>query len=381
MENKIPVILITGYLGAGKTTLLNELLQQEERKVALIVNDIGSVNIDAKLLKQGNIAGMDTNVVELSNGCICCTLREEFMEQIDEISKCSNAEIIFVEASGVSDPSSIAEAFLVYEQTHEDLLFFLDTVITVVDADRVHSEFLYELEGKTKDDEEKISANEDVDIINLVMDQIEFCNVIGLNKCDLLGEEELTKIEKVLKRLQSSANIIRSIHGKVKIEDLLNDEPFDFEEVLGGSAIQRALAHAEIEDEDEEEYGITSFVFEARNPLIREKFMDFINNDYPMNIIRAKGYIWFSDDDVHVQLFEQAGRNAVVSKMSNWVASLSAEEQKNVFEEYPEVRDDWDEVYGDRMIQIVFIGKNIDKEHISAKISECIHGEEQWKDL
>jgi G3E family GTPase len=365
-KKKIPVLLITGYLGSGKTTFLNEMLRQEQRKIALIVNDMGSINIDAQLVKKGNVMSADTGVIEMTNGCICCTLRDEFMQEVEKISRAKGIEAIFVEASGISDPGSIAEAFLSYEEMNKKADFYLSKIVTVVDADRINREFLEEMKEVCEQDDE------DPDIINLVLDQIEFCNTILLNKCDLLGDAQLYEVEKTIRHFQSEADIIRCIKGRVSQDAIFNGEKFDYDKAMNSSTIQKALKRKEDGEECEEEYGISSFVYEERRPFDRERFMDFLEKDYPDELIRAKGYVWFSDDSVHVQLFEQAGRNASVSEFSNWVDAFEEKDKQEVFEYYPEVLEEWDEKYGDRMNQIVLIGKGHDKEHIIKTLNACL---------
>ena len=370
-KRKKPVTLITGYLGSGKTTVMNGLLKKQSgKKTALIVNDMGSINLDADLLKKGNVAQIDTKMIELQNGCICCTLRDEFMEQIEQLSREEEIEAVLVEASGISNPASIADCFLMYEETHKNSPVYLNSIITVVDADRIYAEFLAELEELHNREDEN---EEDPDIINLVMDQIEFCDLILLNKCDLLKEEQVLKVKAVLRQLQPEADILETVHGKVEAGLILNEKRFDYEKVSNSSAIQKALAReAKADRGEQEEYGISSFVYEERRPFDYDAFIEFMEKEYPENIIRAKGYVWFSDDDIHVQLFEQAGRNSSITEVSNWIAALDQEEQKEVFEEYPEVLEEWDVTYGDRMNQIVFIGRGYDEAKIRKQLDNCI---------
>lgn len=370
-KKKKPVTLITGYLGSGKTTVMNELLRnQAGKKIALIVNDMGSINLDADLLKKGSIAQMDTKMIELQNGCICCTLRDEFMEQIEQLSKEDEIEAILVEASGISNPASIADGFLAYEEMNKKTSAFLNSIVTVVDADRIYAEFLGEIGEQQKTER---TEEEDPDIINLVMDQIEFCNLIILNKCDLLDKEQLEKVKAVIRQIQPEAEMIETVQGKVDAKLIISKKRFDYEQVNNSSAVQKALDREAREVVGEQkEYGIDSFVYEERKPFKYDAFMKFMEQDYPETIIRAKGYIWFENDAVHVQLFEQAGRNASVTEISNWIAAFDAKEQKEVFDEYPEVLDDWDETYGDRMNQIVFIGRGYDEAEIRRHLDGCI---------
>lgn len=368
-RGKIPVVLITGYLGSGKTTFLNEMLHQEKRKVALIVNDMGSINIDAKLLKSDTVAQKDTRLIEMSNGCICCTLRDEFMVEVERLSQHKDIEAVFVEASGISDPASIAEAFLAYEETNRHTRIYLSSIVTVVDADRIYREFLDDLKSI---DQEQNAEEEDPDIINLVMDQIEFCNIIVLNKCDLLNSDQLIEVKNTIRHFQPEAEIMQSIYGKINADRILQGQKFDYMKAMNSSTIQKALKKKAEGEECVEEYGITSFVYEEKRPFDREKFLDYLEQDYPDGIIRAKGYVWFSDDDVHVQLFEQAGRNASVNEYSNWVAAFDDKDKQEVFQYYPEVLEEWDEEYGDRMNQIVFIGRGYNKDEITEKLEKFL---------
>jgi G3E family GTPase len=367
--SKIPVVLITGYLGSGKTTLLNELLRKETRKIALIVNDMGSINVDAEILKKRGAAVAQAQMVEMQNGCICCTLRDEFIKQIEKLSRNNSVDAVFVEASGISDPGAIAAAFLDYTE-NEETNVYLSSIVTVVDGDRIYREFLSDLE----DYDEAAEDNEtDPEITTLIVDQMEFCSCIVLNKCDLLTKEQLEAVRKIIRTFQHKADIIESINGKVDPELILSGGEFDYDTVDSSSAIQKAynsLTNKERTCTDE--YGISSFVFEHRAPFNREKFLAFLHEDYPENLIRAKGYLWFSDAGQDMQLFEQAGRNCSVSEISCWVASLEKDEQQNVLENNPDIRETWDEKYGDRMNQLVFIGKKYDEEKIRSQLMACL---------
>ncbi|MCR5421241.1 MAG: GTP-binding protein [Lachnospiraceae bacterium] len=362
---EVPVVIITGYLGSGKTTLMQNILKQEDRKIALIVNDMGSVNIDASILDKTGNQVAQVEMVEMQNGCICCTLRDEFMAEIERLSEDKSVEAIFVEASGISEPSSIAGAFLNYEEMSENTRVYLKTVVSVVDADRIYREFLHNL---TSDEDA-----EEGDVINLIIDQIEFCNLMVLNKIDLLSAEQLKEVKEGLRDLQQEAEMIECMNGKVDLDAILEKEDFDYDEALAYSAVQRALNNCEHEDEKAcvDEYGISSFVFEERKPFNREAFNKFVE-DYPEALIRTKGYIWFSDDWEHVQLFEQAGRNASTTEVSEWVSAWPEEELDKVVNDFPDIKDDWDEVYGDRCNQVVFIGKGYEKAEIVKLLYDCI---------
>ena len=369
-RNKKPVTIIKGYLGSGKTTVMNELLRNKgSEKIAVIVNDMGSINIDASLIKSTNVAQHDVSMVELSNGCICCTLQDAFMNQINNIAENKDVGKILVEASGISDPSAIAAGFIEYQRTGLSKNVYLDSIVCVADADRIYVEFLDDL--KNADD---LHTDQDPDIINLVVDQIEFCNTILLNKCDLLPVDKIEEVYKTIRIFQKDADIIQCIQGKVNPDRIFNNKKFDYEKIMRSSRIQEQLSRGK-QEEIKDEHGITSFLYEDKRPFDYEKFMKFLEDDYPEEIIRAKGYIWFHDDDIHVQLFEQAGRNASVTIVSNWLASFGKKEREREMRENPEIMEDWDEKYGDRINQIVFIGKNLNRERIISRLQRCIHEE------
>ncbi|BDC93792.1 CobW family GTP-binding protein [Treponema bryantii] len=375
IKNKKPVVLITGYLGSGKTTLLNNLLRQETRRVALIVNDMGSINVDASILKKEGANVAECPMFELQNGCICCTLRDEFIKQIEKISAIDSVEVIFVEASGISDPGAVSASFLAYEEDNPDTNVYLTSVVTVVDADRIYREFLDDLK-KQKDekvDENNLTAEE---ISTLIVDQIEFCNFIVLNKCDLLDEIQLAEVEKIVREFQTRAPIYHSINGNIELEKITTREPFNFEQIDSSSAIQKAINSLNEPNRAQQgctgEYGISSFVYEEKRPFNREKFADFVNNNYPKELIRAKGYIWFSDADADVQLFEQAGRNSSVMEVSYWIDALVEEQKKAFLEQNPDIKENWDEEFGDRENQIVFIGKGYNQEEIKKALESCL---------
>ena len=371
-----PITLLTGYLGAGKTTLMNYILRnQKGYRVAVIVNDMGAVNVDARLIRGNGYSKMESELVELQNGCICCTLREDFIKEIDRIATMDDIDYILVEASGISSPSAIADAFANYEEEFENDELEpparLDSIVTVVDANRIYSEFLEQMENAEAEVEEE-------DIINLVIEQIEFCNIIILNKCDMMTQVQRKKVIEVIRMLQPEAEIIETEQSVVDLEQILNRKLFDYDSVNASSYVSKAL-DGDCEDGDvggamteEDEYGIHSFVYERREPFDRKLFEKWVNENYPKEIIRAKGYIWFADDSDRAVLFEQAGNSSTMAAISKWIAAFSQEEQEDVFEEYPDVLEEWDDKYGDRMNQIVFIGKEYDKSVISRELDKCI---------
>ena len=377
-KSKKPVILITGYLGSGKTTLLNNILKQEKRKVALIVNDMGSINVDAEILKKNGSNVAECPMFELQNGCICCTLRDEFIEQVEKISKLDSIEVVFVEASGISDPGAVSASFLAYEEDNPKTNVYLTSIVTVVDADRIYREFLSDLKHK-KEQRDHLADQYDLsqeEISTLIVDQIEFCNFIVLNKCDLLSEDQLKEVESIVRDFQPRAPIIHSVNGDIDIDKIMTTKPFNYSQIESSSAIQKATASllqtGRRRDSCVDEYGISSFVFETRQPFNRTRFMDFVNNRYPSELIRSKGYIWFSDASRDVQLFEQAGRNSSVMPVSFWIDALREDQKQAYLAENPEVRENWDSRYGDRENQVVFIGKGYNKDSIRMELEKCL---------
>ncbi len=372
-ETKIvPITLLTGYLGAGKTTLINYILNnQEGYKVAVIVNDIGEVNIDSELIAKGGIVQEeDASLVPLQNGCICCTLKVDLMQQIVDIIKTRKFDYILIEASGVCEPLPIAQTITVLSEQTEQYglpkICRLDNVVTVVDSLRLRDEFGCG-DSLVKED------IEDEDIENLLIQQIEFCTKIVLNKVDELSEEELNKVKVIIRKLQPKAEIIETNYGKVETSKILNTNAFDFEEASMSAGWIEELNRDDNEEEEEgetEEYGIGSFVYFRRAPFDKEKFDKFAVN-FPNNIIRCKGVFWFADEPETSYVFEQSGKQVQAYEGGQWVASLPEEEQKVIIAQNPIIKQDWDETYGDRLIKLVFIGQNMDKEKIMAELDKC----------
>jgi G3E family GTPase len=374
-KNKKPVILITGYLGSGKTTLLNNILKQEKRKVALIVNDMGSINVDAEILKKNGSNVTECPMFELQNGCICCTLRDEFIQQIEKISNLDSIEVVFVEASGISDPGAVSASFLAYEDENPNTNVYLTSIVTVVDADRIYREFLSDLKLRKDEMFNDIELSQE-EISTLIVDQIEFCNFIVLNKCDLLSEDQLKEVESIVRDFQTRAPIIRSVNAEIDIDKIMTKKPFNYGQIDSSSAIQKAMESLKNPSRSSsgcvDEYGISSFVFEARKPFNRERFMEFVNNRYPTQLIRSKGYIWFSDCSRDVQLFEQAGRNSSVMPVSYWIDALQEDVKQSYIASNPELKENWDSRFGDRENQVVFIGRGYNKDEIMLELEKCL---------
>ena len=434
----VPITLLTGYLGAGKTTLLNYVLNnQQGYHVAVIVNDIGEVNIDQTLIeKGGNITKEDSGkVVPLSNGCICCSLKTDLIEQIAELLEMGKFDYILIEASGICEPIPIAQtiSFAGSQLRSKDgrpLPCHLDNIVAVVDVLRLADEFA----GGEKLLDENL---EEEDIANLLIQQIEFCNTIILNKVDALNKHDLEHVKAVVKALQPTAKMIETNYGKVDMKDILDTKQFDFNKVAESSTWAIKLNeeghdndddddddhdehehhhhdhdddhdkhehhhhdhdehehHHDHDDEDHshcdhehgvchcghhhdkdhphgDEYGISTFVFEDHRPLNREKFEAFLD-DYPTSIIRTKGLLWFSDERSESYLFEQAGKQASAQNFGRWFAAESKAEQQRILAENPQLQKIWDEKYGDRIIRLVFIGQHMDKKKIIQVMKDCL---------
>ena len=372
-KKNVPITLLTGYLGSGKTTLINHILtNQEKYKIAVIVNDIGEVNIDASLIEQGGIVTeKDESLVALSNGCICCSLKMDLVKQITDIINQNKFDYIIIEASGICEPIPIAQTITMMPEMFKNNInqdiCYLDAIVTVTDALRLKEEF------NCGDSLTKENIDEE-DIEKLIIDQLEFCNVIILNKVDEVTEEELKEIKAVIKSIQPQAKIIETNYAKVDLKEILNTNLFDYEASTMTAGWIEALEHPEeLEESNEElEYGISTFVYKRREPMNRKQFYDFLNSKWDKSIIRSKGVVYFNDDQTTAYMMESAGNSKNLVATGPWISAMKEEEQNAILIANPDILNDWDEKYQDKMNKIVFIGKNMNKEEIITKLDSFL---------
>lgn len=404
----IPVTLLTGYLGAGKTTLMNHILSnQEGYKVAVIVNDIGEVNIDASLIQKGGVvAEQDDSLVPLSNGCICCTLKVDLMKQLVELCASGKFDYILIEASGICEPMPIVQTITMLDgsQAAQGLpaVCRLDSVITVVDACRLVDEF--------GSGEQLMRDNlDEEDIENLLIQQIEFCNTIVINKVSDVADTELKKVKQVVRALQPKAKIIETDYAEVDLKEIFDTGEFDFEKTISSAGWIDEFEHGEEDEHDHgeehdhhhghdhhhehdhahhhhhhhhdhehneeegeaEEYGIGSFVYFRRKPFDMKKLEKWLD-EFPADIIRTKGIIWAQDDNDMSFVLEQAGKQVQIYENGRWYASASKKQLEEFLKQDPDLMNDWDEKAGDRMIKLVFIGRHLDKKEIFKELDACL---------
>ena len=423
-KQKTPITLLCGYLGAGKTTLLNRVLNnQQGYRVAVIVNDIGEVNVDASLIAKGGNITDTSDIVPLTNGCICCTLKSQMASNIEKMIKTGKYDYILIEASGVCEPMPIAQELeLIKNGT-------LDNVVGVVDAARLVDEFAG---GENLLKKDQI---EEEDIESLLIQQIEFCSTLIINKIDLVTESDLAKVRKVIQALHPGVHVIETSHGDVPVKDILATGSFDFDTVYGAAGWCKALEEGELGDdedddddhdheehhehhehhhhdhhddddddddedyddehgheehehhdhhghehhhhehrhegESEDEYGIGTFIYYRRTPMNRHKLRAYVQN-WPKDIIRCKGLMWFGDEYDTAYVFETSGRQLLCGPYGKWIASAPASQRKQILAENPQIREDWDDQVGDRMIRLCIIGKNLNRKAIAATLDELL---------
>ena len=378
MDKKfMPVLLLTGYLGSGKTTLVNHILSNGKGiRFAVIVNDIGEVNIDADLIQKGGVVGKsDDSLVALQNGCICCTLKTDLMQQITELMKMDKFDYIVIEASGICEPEPIAQTICSMQAIGGVYTEYgiprLDCIVTVVDALRMENEF-------GNGDDLTRSGIDEEDIENLIIQQIEFCNIILLNKASEVKKDDLGRMKSIIRQLQPKAEIIECNFCDVELDKLLNTNMFNFDSVATSAAWISEIegpGHEELHDEEEgeaEEYGISTFVYYRRPAFDLNRFDAWVAKKWPKSVIRAKGICYFSDDTDKCYLFEQAGVQKSIKDAGLWFATMSREELMDMMLRDPNLARDWDNTYGDRMEKIVFIGQHMDKEAITRELDSCL---------
>ena len=397
-KKEVPVLLLTGYLGSGKTTLLNKILANEKGiKFAVIVNDIGEVNIDAALIEKGGVVGQkDDSLVSLQNGCICCTLKMDLVEQLKEIVDMKRFDYIVIEASGICEPAPIAQTICsipsLGPQYIENGILRLDSIVTVVDALRMKDEFSNGSDLMKKDIDEE-------DLASLVIQQIEFCNIILLNKAAEVEPKELEHLKQIIRAIQPKAEIFECNYGDVDLNLIVNTKKFDWETVSTSAGwiqeieSERNEEHEEEDDDDEhehhhhhhdhdhdheggevEEYGIGTFVYYRRKPFDLGLFDDFVARKWPRDVVRAKGICYFDDERDMCYVFEQAGKQKTVKQAGQWLATMPKDELAQVLMNNPQLQKEWDQELGDRMIKIVFIGQHIkeQKDAIIAELDKCL---------
>lgn len=377
-DQQIPVTVLCGYLGSGKTTVLNHVLNNRQGlKVAVIVNDMSEINIDAGLVGAGaNLSRTEEKLVEMSNGCICCTLRDDLLQEVQKLAKEGRFDYILIESTGISEPIPIAQTFT-YEDTETGIdlrsLARLDCLVTVVDAYRFWHDFSC---GETLLERGEASGEGDTrDVVDLLIDQIETCNVLLLNKCDLVLNEELDELEGVLRKLQPTAKIIRTQNGSIDPKEILNTSLFDFERVSTSAGWIKELQQ-EGHTPETEEYGISSFVYRRARPFHPDRLAGFMG-DWPEEVVRAKGLVWIAAKADLAASLSQAGPSIQFGPAGRWLASFSEEEQQEVFRSEPEILRRWDQVWGDRLNEIVFIGIDMNRPKVEKWLDRCLLTEEE----
>ena len=363
----VKIVMLTGYLGAGKTTLLNHILANDEGiRAAVIVNDIGEINVDASLIKNGGLSATDS-LIPMSNGCICCTLASDLAQQLTSIAETGDFDYIIIEASGICEPIPIAYTISsICDQTKGGTApLDLDNIVAVVDCARMYDEFNGGHALLSDDIEED-------DVESLLIQQIEFCTTLVLNKCDRVTPEQVAELKAIVRGLQPHARIVEAVNGNVPMDELLNTGRFSFDEAYGSAAWVDAMEHPEEHENPEVlEYDVSTFVYQRRQPFDYHSLSEFVNN-WPESVIRVKGLMWVNNDPDMCYVFEQAGQQFTLTENGQWVALMPEDELKRNMEEIPELRRDWDPKVGDRMVRLCVIGRHMDREAVERGLDACL---------